>query len=394
MCLLEADKGRATCIISRKQVHEVVAQELNKPERYRKLTTDTIKQSRAAISKKLAELKLKDLITKQEHSSLKPNVPKTPKARLILKIHKDLLKIRLIINTQNSPIDKIAKKISKELRPLIRGGKSYTKDTKQFVDKIRNIKIEKNETMIIFDISDMYPSLTICYKLFATFVITKYDKIETLDELNKFNCKVQFTYESTTNNTLPFLDCLIKRDNEGRLQTKVYRKKTHTGQYMHYTSNQPEHVKIGTIKTLVRRAKIVCSTEESLTDELDYIKKTMRLNGYPEKLITKTIKQTLSYNSKSKNSQNLEAPKLFIPYEKGISEQLKRVANKYGLEVIFRRSLSLKSKLQTNPFKSDSTCGVVYKVTCSCCKKYFGETGRTAEEKIKEHQVDVNNEKI
>ena len=115
-----------------------------------------------------------------------------------------------------------------------------------------------------------------------TFVITKYDKRETLDELNKFNCKVQFTYESTTNNTLPFLDCLIKRDNEGRLQTKVYRKKTHTGQYLHYTSNQPEHVKIGNIKTLVRRAKIVCSTEESLTDELDYIKKTMRLNGYPE----------------------------------------------------------------------------------------------------------------
>ena len=64
-------------------------------------------------------------------------------------------------------------------------------------------------------------------KVDDTFVITKYDKRETLDELNKFNCKVQFTYESTTNNTLPFLDCLIKKDNEGRLQTKVYRKKTY-----------------------------------------------------------------------------------------------------------------------------------------------------------------------
>ena len=42
----------------------MVAQELNKPERYRKLKTDTIKQSRATINKKLAELKLKDLITK------------------------------------------------------------------------------------------------------------------------------------------------------------------------------------------------------------------------------------------------------------------------------------------------------------------------------------------
>ena len=145
LCLLEADKGRATCIISRKQVHEMVAQELNKPERYRKLKTDTIKQSRAAINKKLAELKLKDLITKQEHSSLKPNVPKTPKARPILKIHKDPLKIRLIINTQNSPIYKIAKKISKELRPLIRSGKSYIKDTEQFVDKIGNIKSRRRQ---------------------------------------------------------------------------------------------------------------------------------------------------------------------------------------------------------------------------------------------------------
>ena len=61
---------------------------------------------------------------------------------------------------------------------------------------------------------------------------------------------------------------------------------------MHYISNQQEHVKVGSIKTLVRRAK--SSPEESLTDELNCIKKkTMRLNGYPEKLITKTIKQTL-----------------------------------------------------------------------------------------------------
>ena len=61
--------------------------------------------------------------------------------------------------------------------------------------------------------------------------------------------------------------------------------------------------------------------------------------------------------------------------------------------MIFRRSLSLKSKLQTNSFKSDSTCGVVYKKTCSCCKKYVGETGRTIEERIKKHQADVNNKR-
>ena len=31
--------------------------------------------------------------------------------------------------------------------------------------------------------------------------------------------------------------------------------------------------------------------------------------------------------------------------------------------------------------------------TCSFNKKYFGEMGRTIEERIKEHQADVNNEK-
>ena len=45
--------------------------------------------------------------------------------------NKDPLKICLIINTQNSPIYEIPKKISKKLRTLIRSGKSYIKDTKQ-----------------------------------------------------------------------------------------------------------------------------------------------------------------------------------------------------------------------------------------------------------------------
>ena len=108
---------------------------MNKPERYRKLRKDTIKQSSAAINKKLAELKLKDLITKQQHSSLKPSVPKTPKVRPIMEIHKDPLKIGLIINTQNSLISKIAKKILKELRPLIRSGKVMLKTRKNLLIK-------------------------------------------------------------------------------------------------------------------------------------------------------------------------------------------------------------------------------------------------------------------
>ena len=75
----------------------------------------------------------------------------------------------------------------------------------------------------------------------------------------------------------------------------------------------------------------------------------------------------------------------YLYHKKGLSKQLKRVANKYGLEVILKRSLLLKLKLQTNPFKRASVSGIVYKVTYSCCRKYFGETQRAIEERIKEH---------
>ena len=46
------------------------------------------------------------------------------------------------------------------------------------------------------------------------------------------------------------INCLIEMDNEKGLQTNAYQKKIHIGQNMHYASNQPEHVKVGTIKIL------------------------------------------------------------------------------------------------------------------------------------------------
>lgn len=62
-----------------------------------------------------------------------------------------------------------------------------------------------------------------------------------------------------------------------------------------------------------------------------------------------------------------------MSYEKGIAEQLRRVANVYDLEVTFQD----RSFQPTSTFKSCSTSGVLFKVTCSCYKKYIEETGRT-----------------
>ena len=47
------------------------------------------------------------------------------------------------------------------------------------------------------------------------------------DHLNEQNADIQFTKEIEENGKLPFLTCLLSRDNKG-LRTRVYRKLTHT----------------------------------------------------------------------------------------------------------------------------------------------------------------------
>ena len=77
--------------------------------------------------------------------------------------------------------------------------------------------------------------------------------------------------------------------NDGSLQTKVYRKPTHTDQYLHYESYQPESHKAAVVKTLAHRASNICSNDSDLTIELEHITQSLIKNGYPKHFIKKTF---------------------------------------------------------------------------------------------------------
>ena len=72
-----------------------------------------------------------------------------------------------------------------------------------------------------------------------TFVIMKKaHKEECLTHLNSVDSNIQFTTEEPRpDGSLPFLDILITPDKDGRLDTTVYRKPTHTNQYLHWDSH-------------------------------------------------------------------------------------------------------------------------------------------------------------
>ena len=48
---------------------------------------------------------------------------------------------------------------------------------------------------------------------------------DVLQKLNSYDPKIQFTFETENNRTIPFLDVLIRRTRDNQLETTVYRKK-------------------------------------------------------------------------------------------------------------------------------------------------------------------------
>ena len=135
--------------------------------------------------------------------------------------------------------------------------------------------------------TSVIPNLSNKVKLRKRFVDDKFclARLEYIDNillaLNSFHKNVKFTSEIEKDNTFPSVDILIIR-KPGKIETTMHRKKTCTDLYMNWYSFEPKSWKWGTLKTVVRRAHINCSTEKHLKTELNHIRKTFNeINNYP-----------------------------------------------------------------------------------------------------------------
>ena len=78
-----------------------------------------------------------------------------------------------------------------------------------------------------------------------------------LDHLNSVRPSIRFTVEVEKDGGLAFLDTLLQKREDDGLDVTVYRKHTHTDQYLDFRSHHPSHVKRGLIKCLYDRVSSV-----------------------------------------------------------------------------------------------------------------------------------------
>ena len=117
----------------------------------------------------------------------------------------------------------------------------------------------KLETQIIPTLGNMVSN----WKRFAddTIGYVKNGSINIISsEFNSFHPNIQFTYEVEEENKLPFLDVLLIR-NGNFIENKAYQKPTNNNIYLNWNLLAPNTWKCSTLRTLIKRAYLICSSE-------------------------------------------------------------------------------------------------------------------------------------
>ena len=151
---------------------------------------------------------------------------------------------------------------------------------------------------------------------------------------------------------LPFLDLFIKREKDSFI-TKVSGKKTHTQKYIYWRLNHSHVVKLGVLKGLIHRAHLLCDLKEDLLDELNLLRDVFISNGYPYKLVNKTINESWSTELKKSTMEEFEEKEenyeyfevMHAPYVQGFPKKLQKGLKRFGVGFVMKKGVTLTSLL-------------------------------------------------
>ena len=96
--------------------------------------------------------------------------------------------------------------------------------------------------------------------------------------------------DEESNGKPALLDTLLKRNNE-KISALVYRRPTHTDQYLHYSSHHQTSCKESVVFSWFNRAYSIITNKDDLHKENARIKQVLKENGYRESIINKTFRR-------------------------------------------------------------------------------------------------------
>src|SRR5436190_8298902 len=127
-----------------------------------------------------------------------------------------------------------------------------------------------------------FPRLWIRYvdDVFAIFDKNQ-DLFKFVSELNSYYPSIRFTFEVEQNNSLPFLDILVtKQNNSGKIEFDIYRKPTSNDRFIPRESYHHPSQKRAVFHSLIHRLLHTPLSAEKYSKEVNKIKQIALFNGY------------------------------------------------------------------------------------------------------------------
>ena len=102
--------------------------------------------------------------------------------------------------------------------------------------------------------------------------------------------------------SIPFLDTKVTPGPINSIHTKVYRKPTHTDQYIQWDSKHFITAKNSVYNTLAHRAKVVSSNPEDLAKEIEHLRKALKACQFSNWVLNRLQQQfELKHNNRDNN---------------------------------------------------------------------------------------------
>ena len=142
-----------------------------------------------------------------------------------------------------------------------------------------------------------------------------------LQHINSVDPAIKFTVEDNKeDSSIPFLDTIVKPEADGTLSITVYRKPTHTDQYLQWDSHHHLSAKFSVIHILSHRAITVCSKPQLLQQEKDHLRKALTNTNILNELWTRwrkdstglPVRSLMGLTTKALQLPNLSLMKLKI----------------------------------------------------------------------------------
>ena len=223
-----------------------------------------------------------------------------------------------------------------------------------------------------------------------TFVIHKEaNKQGFLQHINSVDPAIRFTVEDNKEDgSICFFDTIVKPEVDGSLSITVYRKPTHTDQYLQWDSHHHLSAKFSVIQTLSHRASTVCSNPELLQKEKEHLRKALTKCKYPKwavdkvkKRLNRSFRQVNAGDNNNAQSANQEVQNkghIVIPYTQGLCESIKKICGRHGIQTHFKGGRTIKNLLVSPKDKDPmvNQSGAIYWYQCGgldCDDEYMGK---------------------